>query len=284
MVKFMVWALPAAALALFLLYRAGSLRRIYRTEVEAALGRVRGQTVEILREEDIHHLPQPVQRYLRLAGAIGREKVTSFFVAAGGQMKLDPKKGWVRIHSQQYNIMDSQPTRLYFIRTRMAGLPLIGLHTYTTAEARMRIQVAGLFTVLDESGPEMRLGDTTTLFNDMCFFAPATLIDPRIQWSSIDGRNVQATFSCNGISVTARLVFTDDGELVNFISDDRYYMPMDGSRQRARWSTPISNYREKDGQHRGAVGEAVWQLPEGDYCYARYDDIQTVIYNPVNFH
>jgi hypothetical protein len=82
----------------------------------------------------------------------------------------------------------------------------------------------------------------------------------------------------------ARLVFNEDGDLVNFISDDRYYIPMDGSRQQARWSTPISGYREKDGQRRGIVGEAVWQLPEGDYCYARYDDIQPVSDNPKVFY
>jgi len=73
-----------------------------------------------------------------------------------------------------------------------------------------------------KSGKEMGIAETVTFFNDMCCMAPATLIDKRIKWLDSDNSSAHAEFSNNGITITARLYFNDTGELVNFVSDDRY--------------------------------------------------------------
>ena len=272
--------LAGVAAAVFILAgRSGQLYRAYRAEVLNGLKRVSKLEKSLLLAEDIQPLPEPLQKYLRYAGVIGREKVNSFQVVAEGEMKMDPQKGWVKIRSEQHNFVDSQLSRLFFMQVKIFGLPVIGLHTYTDDQANMLIRVAGLFTVLDAGGPEMRIGDTTTLFNDMCFFAPAALIDSRIQWSTIDPLTVKGIFTNGETQVSAILYFNQAGELINFVSDDRYYIPLDGSRQQARWSTPIGRYRERDGYKLATYGEAVWQLPEGDYCYAKFNNIKTVIYN-----
>ncbi|MCX7841572.1 MAG: hypothetical protein N2489_00665, partial [Clostridia bacterium] len=125
-------------------------------------------------------------------------------------------------------------------------------------------------TVLNTSGPEMRIGDTTTLFNDMCFFAPATLIDRRIDWETVDSAAVKGTLNTGECKVSAILRFNEQGELIDFVSDDRYMIPLDGPVKKATWSTPIKSYKELDGIKVPGYGEAVWKLPEGDYCYARF--------------
>jgi hypothetical protein len=33
----------------------------------------------------------------------------------------------------------------------------------------------------------------SSLFNDMCLFAPATLIDPAMEWEPVDAQKVRAT-------------------------------------------------------------------------------------------
>ena len=40
----------------------------------------------------------------------------------------------------------------------------------------MEIKLAGLFKVVDACGPEMNRGETVSLFNDMCFMEPGSLI------------------------------------------------------------------------------------------------------------
>ncbi|MCX7709533.1 MAG: hypothetical protein N2484_06750 [Clostridia bacterium] len=283
--KFILTALflLAAAVISFLTYQSQELKRIYMAEVKKGTKRTSQQRNSILTESDILHLPEPVRKYLRYVGVIGKEKVFSVKAVCEGEMKLDPKKGWVKINSEQYNFFDDHPTRLFYMKALMFGLPVLGLHSYTDEAAYMHIKVAGLFTVLDSRGPEMRIGDTTTLFNDMCFFAPATLIDHRIQWEAVDPLTVKATFTNQGTTISAVLYFNEKGELVNFISNDRFYIPMDGSSQKAVWSTPISNYKDIGGLKLPSYGEAVWKLPEGDYCYAKFTNIKEVKYNSEGF-
>lgn len=276
---FMVWILLIAAAVIILLYMSQYLKRIYTTEASKALDRSAMLPPGIVTEDDIVHLPSPVQKYLKYVGVIGREKVNSVRVVCEGEMKMSQEKDWVKISSEQYNIFDAHPTRMFYMKVPMFGLPVLGLHSYTDEDAYMHIKVAGLITVLNAHGPEMRIGDTTTLFNDMCFFAPATLIDSRIKWEPIDSYTAKATFDNNGCKVTATLYFNEKGELVNFISEDRYYIPMDGSSRKAVWSTPIGKYKDFNGFRLPGYGEAVWKLPEGDYCYAKFSNIKVIEYN-----
>ncbi len=47
--------------------------------------------------------------------------------------------------------------------------------------ATMKINVAYFFKVSDASGEKMNQSENVTLFNDMCLYAPATLIEWNIQ-------------------------------------------------------------------------------------------------------
>jgi hypothetical protein len=53
------------------------LKKEYRKAVLKALEITKGQQTQILSEADIHHLPGAVQKYLRLPGVVGKEKMRS---------------------------------------------------------------------------------------------------------------------------------------------------------------------------------------------------------------
>jgi hypothetical protein len=168
--------------------------------------------------------------------------------------------------------------RLYYMEMKMGGLPIVGLHKYEDTTAIMLIKLAGLVTVGDGRGEEMNKGETVTVFNDMCMFAPASLIEERIEWEVIDPLTVKGTFNNKGIKVSALLYFNEKGELINFVSDDRYYSPTGKTYENIRWSTPVKEYKDYNGIRISSGGQAVWSFPEGDYCYARAD-IKDVEYN-----
>jgi hypothetical protein len=264
-----------------LYYKSGDIYRYYRAEVSKRLADSVASVNAPLTGEDIAHLPAPVKNYLKYTGVIGREKVRNFRIAFEGEMKLDPKRDWIKVKTEQYNFFDT-PARFFLIRTVFMGLPVIGLHSYTDEMARMLIKVLGLATVLDSHGPEMRVSDTITLFNDMCLMAPATLIDRRVQWEPVDQLTVKATYENLGCTITATLYFNDKGELVNFISDDRYMIGLDNVPRKARWATPVTNYRDFGGVKLGATAEVTWLLAEGDYCYGRLT-MKEVEYNSKAF-
>lgn len=116
----------------------------------------------------------------------------------------------------------------------------------------------------------MNKGETVTVFNDMCVLAPSSLIDSRISWREIDNLTAEGTFINEGISVTARLYFNEVGQLVNFISDDRYFLNEDGTYELLRWATPLSEYSEMNGLKTAAYGEAVWFKDGSEYSYAKF--------------
>ena len=107
----------------------------------------------------------------------------------------------------------------------------------------MQVKVASVLEVVDARGPLMNQSETVTLLNDMCLLAPSSLLDERIQWEDAGPLAASARFTNEGVTVTALLQFSDGGELVDFVSDDRYLSTDGKSYTRYRWSTPVRDYR-----------------------------------------
>ena len=78
--------------------------------------------------------------------------------------------------------------------------------------------------------------------------------------------------------VSAILYFNDKGELINFVSDDRYALQDDGTMKKARWSTPVKDYIETDGRKIPTYGETIWNYPEGDFTYGIFR-LRNIAYN-----
>jgi hypothetical protein len=244
-----------------------SFPNVYKSEVQKRLSPI--DNLSVLSETDVQHLPDSVQKYLRYSGAIGKPKVNNFRLAFDGKMKQKMGAKWMDISSEQYNFYDDY-ARLFYIKSSLFGIPFDGLHAYIGNKATMQIKVAFFFQVVDAKGEKMDQSDTVTLFNDMCVFAPATLIDKNIQWEQVDPLTVEAKFTNADMTVAAALYFNEKGELINFISDDRYYTENGEKYINYRWSTPISGYTDFNGRKVPASGEAIWHTPEGEFVYARF--------------
>lgn len=272
--------LLAIAMVIYIfVYISRNLERTYEKEVRSAL---EGESVaesEILTQEDIKHLPQPVQKFLIHVGVVGQEKVHSFRVVADGEIKMNRDSNWAKITIKQNNFTGSRLVRLFYLRMNMFGIPIYALHSYTDKEASMVGKFAGLFTVIDSKGNEMRISDTVTLLNDMCLFAPATLIDERISWEQIDDTTVNAIFKTEHCTITATLYFNEKNELIKFTSEDRYYTDSNGGYQKVKWTTPFSDYKKINGLLLPSYGEAIWNLPDGDYSYCKFNNIKSIVYN-----
>jgi hypothetical protein len=124
----------------------------------------------------------------------------------------------------------------------------------------------------------MNKAETVTVFNDMCLSAPASLIDKRIEWETVNPLKVKATFNNKGVKISAELFFNEKGEMINFVSNDRYLTSTGKDYQNAPWSTPVRDYRDYNGVKLASYGEAHWSLPEGDYCYGKIN-LKEINYN-----
>ncbi len=231
----------------------------------------------VLSEEDIQNLPLPIKKYIRYSGSIGQPKVKNFSIKFEGQIRQDERSEWMRFSSIQYNFF-APPTRLFFMNATMNHLPVAGYHAYKNANASMDIRLLSLFKVQYQSGAVMNIAETVTFFNDMVCMAPATLIDKRITWDEVAGNKVKASFTVHDKTISAWLHFNDEGQLTNFISDDRYASQPDGTMKKFTWSTPIRSYKKINAHQLPAEADAIYAYPNGDFCYGKFSTLD-VKYN-----
>lgn len=249
-------------------YHPKSFRNQFRNAVEKRLAVQ--ESNNILSENDILHLPEPVQKYLRYTGSVGKEIVTNFYAEFRGGIKPNPQANFLTFNSRQYNFLGDR-ARFFIIESNMFGIPFDGLHTFCDRSAVMNIKIASLFNVVNAKGEKMNQSETVTLFNDVCLLAPSHFISQDIEWEIIDNLTVKAIFTNKDITISATLYFNNFGELINFISDDRFESSDGKTYNNYRWSTPVKDYIEIDGRKFPSYGETIWHKPEGDFCYGKFN-------------
>ena len=249
-----------------------SLRAQYERDVAERVHP--GTSAAPVAEADLAHLPPPVQHYLRTIGVVGQPPVHTFRVRMSGRIRNSRDARWMPLEAEQYNVLDPA-ARLFYLTASMFMIPVQGYHRYVGSSASMLIKAAAVVPVVNESGLAMTQAETVTFFNDMCVLAPATLIDPAIEWEQLDATRVRAAFTNAGHTIRADLSFNDRGELINFWSDDRYQSMPDEPARRRRWSTPLGEYRSFGAVRLASRGEGRWHEPAGDYAYIEitFDDV-----------
>lgn len=245
----------------------------FEHDLKICLQRSDSLPAPLLTEADLQSLPLPVQHYLRNSGVVNKPKIHNARIIFNGEMR-GKAKDYFSFTSQQYNFFDT-PARLFFMKAKMFGINIPGYHRFSDGEATMDIRFFGLFSIVKHEGAAMNKTETVTLLNDMCLLAPASLIDRRIAWQAIDSNHCKAVFTSGNIVVSALLSFNEDGDLIDFVSDDR----MDVSDMKFYpWSTPVHDYQNLDGLHIMRNGDAVWHYDDGPFTYGKFT-LQELAYN-----
>jgi hypothetical protein len=191
-------------------------------------------------------------------------------------MRFDPEAPWMRATAEQYEFFDP-PARFFLMHATRSGVPFDAFHRYVGHSATFQVRIAGLVPMVDTKGPIMTQSETVTLLNDVVVLAPAAVLELPIRWETSGPHTVRATFTNAGHTVSAELTFDQSGDLVGFVSNDRYQSDAKGDRN-FPWSTPISDYRVIGGIRVGAKGDANWIEPRGEWTYGRFT-IRTIEYN-----
>lgn len=244
-----------------------SFKNKYTREVASELQK--HQRLASLTENRMSGLPEKVKKYLRLCAVKDGPYMYNFSAHFQGRIR---KKGgdWMELSSEQFNFMEPAK-RLFFMNATMKHLPVAGFHRFSNEGTSMDIRLFSLIRVEEQHGREMAMAETVTFFNDICCLAPEGLIDQRINWHYIDGDTVAASFENLGISISAKLVFSAHGELINFISDDRYALMEDGSMKKLRWSTPLKNYKKIGYRYLATEAQTIYQYPDGPFVYGEFN-------------
>ncbi len=255
----------------------GSLRSRYRREAAAAV-RSLPESSPMITQADLDALPAPVARYVARSGALGKPRILGFSTDYEGRFRNGFDAPWMRFSSTQVNVIEPS-SRRFLMEASLYGLPMTGLHRFVGDEARMQIRVASLVEVVNAAGPKMRQGETVTVFNDLCVMAPAALIGAPVEWSVLGEGVVQGRFTRDGVTISAVLHFDAAGDLVDFVSGDRYFTADGKETIPLPWRTPTSDYRWYGPVRLPGTGRLIWQRPSGDFQYGEFH-LKRVRYYP----
>lgn len=230
----------------------------------------------IVTDGELSAVPPLMQTYLRRVGAVGRPHIRNMRVRFDAQMRSSATAPWMPSTATQYEFFDS-PARLFHMNATRGGVPIDVFHRYVDGAATFQVKIAGVWPMVDKSGPVLTRAETVTMMNDILVMAPAAVLDLPFTWTTTGAHTLAATFTNAGHTVSAEITFDPPGDLVGFVSRDR---PQDVDRgdRNVPWSTPISGYRLVDGIRIGALGDANWVDPAGEWTYGRFV-IRSLAYN-----
>jgi hypothetical protein len=222
----------------------------------------------MITEADLAPLPEPVQRYLRYSQVLNKPKVRCAKVYQKGFLRLSPQQKWLPVEAVQYTTLVGRYSRKWYATCRMGPLTVIrGYDRYDNGVGQMLIRLLSLFTVADFHGPEVNMSAAIIFINDMVMWPTAFLSDS-IRWEPVDANSACAHVTLFDQQFSAMIYFNEIGELVDFVTEDRY-RAVGKDLERNHWSTPFASYRTANGLRIPSQGSAIWHLPEGEFLYIR---------------
>lgn len=249
-----------------------SIEKEYNQHVQNFLPtKINAQAIDTLQLDSV---PTPIKHFLKNNGWLGKTQIESIYLKFDGEMKLSAEKDWTPIDAEQYSFTN-EPTRLFFIQAKS----IKGLDSYINGKGRMHIKLFNTFTLVDEQSKEMDEAALVTYLNDLCLLYPTELLKENIELTELDDYHVKVSLNHNNNRVIAILSFNKEYELINFMTNNRYYQPMDAdSAVNIPWSTPIYQYQTINGVKVPAQAEAKWHFEDSTFTYARFT-IQDLKYN-----
>ena len=228
----------------------------------------RAATGEVVGAADLDVVPAAARRYLERAGVVGRPRDRWFTARLRGQFWLRPNLPWMPTEAFQCNTVEPV-ARVFHMRIDMGGvLPMVGRDVYLGGRGTMHGTLLRLVTVAHGEGPEVDVSELTTWLNDAVLFAPSMLLVPAVDWVEIDDDRFAVTLRDRGHEVTATVTVDAPGDVVDFVTEDRW-ADLPGGLVRAPWRTPVPSSVSVVGRRRATGGSAIWELPEGDLEYLR---------------
>ena len=237
------------------------------TDVEARAQKVTAVASEKYTADDFKDLPPTIQKYLELNGYIGAKRYAVLSMEYRNvDFGLGVNKPRLKIDYTHTDFSDS-PDRLAFIDSKMFGVPFQGYDYYMDGKGGMKGVLAKLFTLFDQTGPEMDKACLITYLAE-AFFLPEAFLKDFITFKQIDEHTAEATITNKGVTASGVFHFNDSYEMTSFTTNDRGQIAPDGTIEYTPWEAQCENYKEySDGIRRPTVFRAVWKNKAGDFIY-----------------
>jgi hypothetical protein len=237
---------------------------IYK-EASGLLSEIRYDNPAILAENDIRHLPPPVQKWLLNSGALGQSIILNGRVEQKILMKMKPdQKNWYPAKAIQYTFID-KPAFIWGVDVEMNTLMKFkGRDKFVDGKGEMLIKMNSLIKIVDEQGEKMDEGTIQRFLGELVWF-PSLAISPYITWEEIDEYSAKATMNYKNTSGSGTFVFNENGEFVKFTT--LRYNGNEPGAKRKEWVLTVDDYAVFENIKMPSKMKATWKLDEGDWTW-----------------
>ncbi|HET9252029.1 MAG TPA: DUF6544 family protein [Candidatus Eisenbacteria bacterium] len=159
------------------------------------------------RPEDLSHLPEAAQRYLRHAIAPGAPLATAVRLTMRGEIKL---RQWMPFEAEE--VIHAQRGMIWKARVGSGLGQFRGTDRIVDGQGSMNWRILRILPVVRGSGPDISRAGAGRLAAELLWL-PSMLLAPGVFWSGFHPSRVQASLTVQGHPASVNFSVGDRGEL-----------------------------------------------------------------------
>lgn len=229
-----------------------------------------------VQESDISHLPEPVKKWLRNAGAVGKPYISYGKVTQIAEMQMKPEQdNWLTAKAIQYTTID-RPAFIWSVDVTMNRvLNFQGRDKFDDGKGEMLIKMNSLFNIVNERGEKLDEGTLQRYLGEMVWF-PSLALSPYITWEPVDENTAKASMTYQGSSGSGTFHFNAQGDVTTFSA--LRYKGNEAGAKRHHWEMNILAYRTFEGISVPAKMTSTWKLDDQNWTWLKME-VTDIRYN-----
>lgn len=245
----------------------GEVEELFKKEAEEGIGAGK----EVITEEDIKGLPEPVQKYMKYTQMVGKEKIKTVRLKQGGYFRMNEDQKWMPIEAEQYFNVDSAEF-IWVARVKFAPfLYIYAKDEFIDGRGNLVVKLLGLITVADAKGYEVDHGELMRFLAE-CIWFPSAFLNDYMEWEAVDENSARATITHGKISASVTYHFNEKGEVTSITA--KRYREVNGEFVLEDWEGQILEYSEFNGLTVPSRVDIIWKLDTGDFSYDRIEVVE----------
>ena len=243
------------------------MNRTIHNEALALLQQSKQAQPILITDAQLTGLPEPVQRYLRYAGVVGKAPIRTVCLKQQGWMRQQPGQKWMPLDAEQY-VTTKPPAFLW--HCVMRPFPLVWVSAtdqFSEGHGSMRIKLLSAIPLGNARGPEMDQGELQRYLLEMAWFPTGWLSDA-IEWQALDTHSARATIHQQGVTASGVLHVNEQGQLTRLTA--QRYREERGHYRLEPWTAQSNEYQEVEGMRIPTKSEVTWHPASGDFTWFRF--------------
>ncbi|CAG0936581.1 hypothetical protein TFLX_05462 [Thermoflexales bacterium] len=246
-----------------------SLKHQARQQAQTLFDSLPSSRPEVITEEQVRQLPEPVQRFMHYTRTIGAPRARTVRLKQTGLFRISekPNAKWYPLSAEQY-YTTQPPAFVWWGSIQVAPLLAVqGLDVFHQ-HGSLVIKLLGLIKLADYRGPQADQAELVRYLSEIIWY-PSACLHPDLHWQPIDQLSARATLTYHSLTVSGDFHFDEQGALTTFVAQrDRDF---EGRPATLTWSARADKYRSFGDLFLPGLGEAYWHLPSGKFSYARLE-------------